>query len=120
MGSKILADLYRPGSSDEAAWHLSRVLRDSAGPDVAAEYLASMYDHDVTDLLPAVTAPALVLHYRRDRLIPFRGATDLVAGLRDAKLLPLDGCVHLPDAADLDLIQTAVVQHLHRAATPHR
>lgn len=114
MGSKLLADLYRPGASDEAAWHLSRVFRESAGADVAADYLASMYDHDVVDLLPAVRAPSLVLHYRGDRLISFRGARDFVTGLPDATLVPLDGSVHLPDAADLDQIQRSIVDHLHR------
>ncbi len=120
IGSKLLADLYRPGSSDKAAWHLSQVFLESAGPDVAADYLASMYDHDVTDLLPDVEAPTLVLHYRGDRLIPFRGAQDLVAGLPDATLLPLDGSVHLPDAADLDQIQKAMVDHVPRPERPPR
>lgn len=83
IGSKLLADLYRPGVTDEAAWHLARVFRESATPEVAAEYLASMYDHDVIDL-PAVTAPSLVLHYRGDRLIGFRGGQDLATGLPHA------------------------------------
>ncbi len=114
MGSKLLADLYRPGSSDQAAWHLARVFRDSATPEVAAEYLSATYDQDVVDLLPSVSAPALVLHYRGDRLIPFRGAQDLVAGLPNATLVPLDGRVHLPDAVDLDQIERAVVDHVQR------
>ena len=114
LGSKMLADLYRPGSSDEAAWHLARVFRDSASPEVAAEYLAAMFDYDVTGLLPSVRAPALVLHYRGDRLIPFHGGQDLVAGLPHATLVPLDGRSHLPDAADLDQVERAVVDHLHR------
>ena len=115
-GSKILADLYRPGTSDEAAWHLSSVFRESAAADVAADYLESMYDHDVAQLLPSVQAPALVLHYRADRLIPFQGALDLVTGLPDATLVPLDGRVHLPDARDLDHIEKAIVDHIHRHA----
>ena len=116
VGSKLLADLFRPGASDETAWHLSQVFRESAGPDVAADYLASLYEHDVTHLLPYVTAPALVLHYRGDRLIPFRGAQQLVAGLRNARLVPLDGRVHLPDAGDLDQIQKNIVEHVRGAA----
>ncbi|MGH3331782.1 MAG: BTAD domain-containing putative transcriptional regulator [Nocardioidaceae bacterium] len=114
IGSKLLADLYRPGSSDEAAWHLARVFRESASPDVAADYLAAIYDQDVTSLLPTVRAPALVLHYRGDRLIPFRGGQDLASGLPNATLLPLDGRVHLPDAADLDQIEQAIVDHVRR------
>lgn len=114
MGSKVLADLYRPGVSDDAAWHLAQVFRDSATPNVAAEYLSATYDYDVADLLPSVTAPGLVLHYRGDRLIGFRGAQDLAAGLPTADLLPLDGRVHLPDAKDLDRIERAVVDHVRR------
>lgn len=116
MGSKVLADLYRPGVSDEAAWHLAQVFRDSATPDVAAEYLSATFDYDVADLLPSVIAPGLVLHYRGDRLIRFRGAQDLAAGLPTARLLPLDGRVHLPDAKDLDLIEGAIVDHVRRHA----
>ncbi|MGZ4685020.1 alpha/beta fold hydrolase [Oryzihumus sp.] len=115
MGSKLLADLYRPGASDEAAWHLSEVFRESARPDVAADYLASLYEHNVVDRLPTVTAPALVLHYRGDRLIPFRGAQQLVAGLRNARLVVLEGRVHLPDANDLDQIQKNIVEHVRGA-----
>jgi DNA-binding SARP family transcriptional activator/pimeloyl-ACP methyl ester carboxylesterase len=114
LGSKILADLYRPGVSDGAAWHLSDVFRESAEADVAADYLESMYDHDVMDLLPSVQAPSLILHYRGDRLISFRGAKDFATGLPNATLVPLDGRVHLPDAHDLDHIEKAIVDHIHR------
>lgn len=117
MGSKILADLYRPGLSDEAVQHLAKVFRDSASPEVAAAYLESLYRQDVSALLPEVEVPALVLHYRRDRLIPFKGGRDLASGLPNATFLPLDGNVHLPDAADLDLIQDAIVSHVRRHNT---
>jgi pimeloyl-ACP methyl ester carboxylesterase len=116
MGSKIFADLYRPGSGDEAARHLARVFRESASAEVAAGYLRSMYDHDVSDLLGSVTAPALVLHYHRDPLIPVRGSQHLAAGLPHATFLPLDGRVHLPEAATLDQIEEAIVGHVLRHA----
>lgn len=116
MGSKMLADLYRPGVGDEAVWHLARVFRDSASPDVAADYLAAMYDYDVSGVLGAVRAPSLVMHYRGDRLIGFRGGQDLAAGIPDATFLPLDGRVHLPDVADLDRIEQAILDHVHRHA----
>ena len=116
VGSKILADLYRPGISDEAEWHLAKVFRESASPEVAAAYLEQIYLQDVSALLPSVEPPALVLHYRGDRLISFRGGQELAAGLPHATLLALDGRVHLPDAADLDVIETAVVEHIRQHA----
>jgi pimeloyl-ACP methyl ester carboxylesterase len=113
MASRLMAELYRPQASDDVVRHLADVLHDSAGPEVAAGYLASLYDVDVTGLLPAVRAPALVLHYRGDRLVPFAGARQLTAGLPDARLVALDGPYHLPDARDLDGVVAAVREFLH-------
>lgn len=112
MGANTLADLYRPGASPDAARHLARVLRDSADADVAAGYLEEMYRTDVSDLLPNVSAPALVMHYRGDRLIPYRGAQQLARGLPDARLVSLEGNVHLPDAGDLARIVDVVTRFL--------
>jgi DNA-binding SARP family transcriptional activator/pimeloyl-ACP methyl ester carboxylesterase len=116
VGSKILADFYRPGISDEAAWHLAKVFRDSASPEVAAAYLEHVYPQDVSELLAQIETPALVLHYRGDRLIWFSGGQELAAGLPNATLVALDGRVHLPDASDLDLIEQAITEHVHRHA----
>jgi pimeloyl-ACP methyl ester carboxylesterase len=120
IGSKILADLYRPGLSDEAAWHLAEVFRDSAEPGVAAGYLEALFDQDVSGLLPEISTPALVLHYRGDRLVGYGGGRALAVGLPNATFLPLDGRVHLPDAADLDTIEQAILDHVraHTSTAP--
>jgi pimeloyl-ACP methyl ester carboxylesterase len=87
---------------------LGRVLRDSASTEVAAGFLEEIYRVDVTDLLPEVHQPALVLHYRADRLIHYRGGQQLASELPNARFVPLDGRYHLPDAADLDRIVDAI------------
>jgi DNA-binding SARP family transcriptional activator/pimeloyl-ACP methyl ester carboxylesterase len=115
VGSRLFAEFYRPGASPEAAGHLSRVLRDSADPEVAANYLEATYSADVRRFLPEVTCPALVLHYRNDKVIPFTGGERLAATLPDVRFLPLDGGFHLPDARDLDLIVRAMTEF---AGTP--
>ena len=117
IGSKLFADLYRPGLSDEAAWHFAKVFRDSAEPEVAASYLEATYEYDASALLADIEVPALVLHYRGDRLIPFQGGQELARGLPNATFVPLDGQVHLPDAADVETIQRAIVAHVLRHAT---
>ncbi|OWY63204.1 hypothetical protein B7486_54365, partial [cyanobacterium TDX16] len=112
LGSRVLADLFRPGASDQAAAHLSRVLRDSAPGPVAAAYLREVYGADVGELLADVAVPCLVLHYRGDKVIPFGGAEQLVRGIPGARLVPLDGDVHVPDAHDLDRITTLITDHV--------
>jgi pimeloyl-ACP methyl ester carboxylesterase len=105
------ADLYRPDPTDAAADHMTAVLRDSADRDVAAGYLAAIYAADVKALLPAVSAPALVLHYRGDR-VPHRGGLQLAEGLPDARLVTLEGRYHLPDVHDLDHIVDTITAFL--------
>jgi DNA-binding SARP family transcriptional activator/pimeloyl-ACP methyl ester carboxylesterase len=112
LGSKLLADLYRPDLSDAAADHMAAVLRDSADRDVAAGYLEAIYATDATALLPAVRAPALVLHYQGDRVIPHRGGLQLAEGLPDARLVTLKGRYHLPDIRDLDHIVGTITAFL--------
>jgi DNA-binding SARP family transcriptional activator/pimeloyl-ACP methyl ester carboxylesterase len=112
IGANTLADLYRPGASPEAARHLARVLRESADADVAAGYLEEMYRSDVTVQLAQVAAPALVMHYRGDRVIPYRGGRQLASGIPDARLVPLEGHFHLPDAGDLPRIVATIAAFL--------
>ncbi|HEU4491361.1 MAG TPA: alpha/beta fold hydrolase [Jiangellales bacterium] len=114
MASNLMTELFRPEMSSEATRHLSRVLRDSADAETAADYLQAVYEASVTDLLPRVTAPALVLHYRNDRVIPFVGGRQLASGLPDARFIALDGGYHLPDALDLDRIAEEIRRFLLR------
>jgi DNA-binding SARP family transcriptional activator/pimeloyl-ACP methyl ester carboxylesterase len=111
-GARTLAELYRPGCTALAARHLGRVLQDSAGREVAAGYLAAGYRYDCSAELSQVMAPALVVHYRGDRVIPFAGGRQLAEGLAGARFLPLAGSYHLPDAPDLDRIVAAVADFL--------
>ncbi|HTK16335.1 MAG TPA: alpha/beta fold hydrolase, partial [Acidimicrobiia bacterium] len=112
IASELLAGLYRPGASGAATLHFARILRDSAAIDVAAGYLEAIYDTDVSVLLDKIRAPALVLHYRGDRVIPFAGGEALAAALRSVRFIAKDGAWHLPDARDVDGIIQAVEELL--------
>lgn len=109
-GSAMLAQLYRPGASDDAVRRLSDILRESADADAGAAYLAACYESDVSGLLADVCQPALVIHYRGDRIIPFSGGEHLASHLPDAEMLPLDGRYHLPDLADADRLSRAITE----------
>ena len=100
IATELLAGLYRPGASGDATRHFARILRESAPMEVAAGYLEAIYNTDVTDLVEEIRAPALVLHYRGDRVIPFAGG-EALAALLSARLVAKDGAWHLPDARDV-------------------
>ena len=108
LGTELLAGLYRPGASAAAAVHLALALRDSASTEIAAGYLDAIYETDVSHLVRKVRAPALVLHYRRDRVIPFAGGEALAAALPSVRFVPKDGAWHLPDSRDVASIAEAM------------
>ena len=80
---------------------------------MTAGYLEAIYDTDVADLVEGLLrTPALVLHYRGDRVIPFAGGEALAAALPSAQLVAKDGAWHLPDARDVGDIIEAVEELL--------
>jgi pimeloyl-ACP methyl ester carboxylesterase len=107
-GASMVAQLYRPGVGDEGAARLGTILRDSADADVGVGYLAAVYESDATDVECRVTPPALVIHYRDDKVVPFAGGQHLAASLPDARFVALEGGYHLPDVRDVDRLERLV------------
>ena len=112
IATELLAGLYRPGASGASTLHFAGILQESASMEVAAVDLEAIYNTDVTDLVEEVRAPALVLHYRGDRVIPFAGGEALAAALPSARFVAKDGAWHLPDARDVGDIIGAVEELL--------
>ena len=96
LASQMLAGLFVPhGSGDDIDW-LSRHKRRSADAEVAAAFLDLALTTDQRDVLPLVTAPALVLHRRGDRAVPMRHGRELASLLPNARFVPLGGDSLLP------------------------
>jgi len=112
MGSNILADLYQPGAERDVVENIAQLMRDSAPADVAADLLAALYEADASEVLGDIDAPALVMHYRGDRMVPFRAGEAVAAQLQHSQLTALDGVFHLPDAADFDRIEAHVTDFI--------
>jgi pimeloyl-ACP methyl ester carboxylesterase len=58
--------------------------------------LTTSYEFRVTELLEQVAAPALVLHRREDRAIPYELDQDLATRISDARFVALAGRSHFP------------------------
>jgi pimeloyl-ACP methyl ester carboxylesterase len=69
--------------------------RRSTSGDVAARYMEGVTDFDVTDLLPKVKAPTLVMHARGDLVIPFKAGQRMAAGIPGARFVAMQGNNHL-------------------------
>jgi pimeloyl-ACP methyl ester carboxylesterase/DNA-binding CsgD family transcriptional regulator len=107
-GSRMLADVWLPHADAAMRERFAKLQRAAATPEVAAATLAAVYRTDIRPLLPQVRAPALVVHRRNDRAMPFEQGRELAALLPHARLVALDGDLHPPWLGDSAAVLTAV------------
>ena len=121
-GSRLLADVWVPGADADARERFARLQRAAAGPEVAAAMLEAVYATDMREVLLRVAVPALVVHRRADRAMPFEQGRELAALLPDARLVALDGDLHPPWLGDSEAVLGALTTFLdaHHRRGRHR
>lgn len=100
----LTLDVFAPTAAADPtyrAWE-PRYERQSATPAALRELLDLLEVIDVRPLLPAVTAPVLVLHRRDDPIVPVALAREVAAGIPSACFVELDGVDHPPHVGDVD------------------
>ena len=112
IASKIMVDMMFPGADPEIGQRFAKMQREAATPEAAARCLEALYESDVSELLPRVHTPSLVIHYTEDRAFPFRAGRELAASLPNARFLPLSGRWHLPSENDLPRVVRLVTEFL--------
>lgn len=104
VASETMTDIFLHGGDRAAAEWFAAAQRAAADAETAAGMLAQCYHTDVTALLGQVRAPALVLHRRGDRSVPFALGRELAAGIPGARFVQLEGRSHLFYVGDLDSV----------------
>jgi pimeloyl-ACP methyl ester carboxylesterase/DNA-binding CsgD family transcriptional regulator len=101
----------------EAARRVARGFRAAVSPDIARATLEALSRTDVTDLLQAVSAPALVLH-RSTMPLAVAGPTELVARLPEAQLLVLEGDSASPYVGDSSAVARRILEFVLGRVAP--
>jgi pimeloyl-ACP methyl ester carboxylesterase/DNA-binding CsgD family transcriptional regulator len=112
LGSRVLADMFMPSADRADREAFVEFQRQAASAEEAARGLEAVYAHDVTDRLGEVRAPAVVLHRREDRAIPFELGRELAAGLPEARFVALEGTDHYPWFGDTEAALRATLRAL--------
>jgi pimeloyl-ACP methyl ester carboxylesterase len=112
LGTTMITDLFDPNLDAEGRQALSDNQRASASKDMAAKLLQLTFETDISEQAPKVNIPALVLHRKDDRAIPFAAGRELAATLPNATFQPLDGAEHVPWLGDVDAARDAVLTFL--------
>ena len=101
------------GSPEQVAW-FNELCRKTTSPEMAARLLEARADANVVDLLGQVRAPTLVIHARRDAVVPIREGRLLASAIPDAQFVELPGRNHilLEDEPAWPRFQDAVLEFL--------
>ena len=86
---------FIPGGTPEQHQWFNEMERLSTSPQNAARFMRVFDTIDVTDLLPAVCCPTLVLHSRHDVRVPLEEGRLIATGIPGAVFVPIDSGNHL-------------------------
>jgi class 3 adenylate cyclase/pimeloyl-ACP methyl ester carboxylesterase len=105
-GRGVWLDVYAPSAAADpefARWwsHYQRV---AASPAMAKAVVRLAAQIDIRDVLPAISAPTLVLHRVGDLLWPVEGARFVAESIPGARLVEFPGADHFPFTGEADLI----------------
>jgi DNA-binding winged helix-turn-helix (wHTH) protein/alpha-beta hydrolase superfamily lysophospholipase len=92
---QMFTSLIVPDATHEEMRWFNELERISASADTAIRLLHVIGNIDVTESLPQVTVPTLVLHSREDARVPFEHGLMLARGIPDARFVPLESKNHL-------------------------
>jgi pimeloyl-ACP methyl ester carboxylesterase/DNA-binding CsgD family transcriptional regulator len=112
LGSRMLGDIFLGGADAAEQEHFARSQRESATAETAAALLRLVYRLDVRACLPLVRQPAMVVHRRDDRAVPYRLGREVAAAIPGATFIPLQGISHFPWHGDVDSVVRACRQAL--------
>jgi DNA-binding winged helix-turn-helix (wHTH) protein/pimeloyl-ACP methyl ester carboxylesterase len=92
---QIFTSLFIPGATNEQAQWFNDLQKKTTSPENAVRIRQSHSMIEVSDLLPLVRVPTLVLHCRDDAVAPLDEGRRLAAGIPGARLVTLEGRNHM-------------------------
>ncbi len=97
---RVFTDMLIPGASEAQMQWVDALQRMSTSTDNAYRFRVQRQREDVTDLLPKVGAPTLVLQALGDETVSFAEGRLLATMIPDASFVPLDSRNHILLADD--------------------
>jgi pimeloyl-ACP methyl ester carboxylesterase/DNA-binding winged helix-turn-helix (wHTH) protein len=92
---QVFTSQFVPGGTLEQIQWFNDLQRFSTSPQNAKKIFEVTANMDVTDLLPRVRVPTLVLHCRHDARVPFESGRAMAAAIPGARFVALEGQNHV-------------------------
>jgi pimeloyl-ACP methyl ester carboxylesterase/DNA-binding CsgD family transcriptional regulator len=92
---RMFAQLLVPKANDEQVEWFAELQKRTTTPETAARIMEYSGHIDIADRLAQVRTTTLVLHPRRDGMVPFAEGLALAAGIPEARFVELDSPNHV-------------------------
>ena len=92
---RLFTELLIPDAKEADARSLDDLQRRTVSPENAARLHEAFGRTDVEEQLAQVAVPTLVVHVRRDAMVPFSCGREIAAGIPGARFLELDSDNHI-------------------------
>jgi pimeloyl-ACP methyl ester carboxylesterase len=94
-GGPYAIEFFAPGADAQFRQWWAKFLRLAASPGVALESIKVMRHIDMTDLLPKVTVPTLVMHSRQNPMVRVESGRYTADHIPNARYVEIPGRSHL-------------------------
>jgi len=92
---RVFTDMLMPGATQEQMRWVDELMRTSTSTENAVAFRRARMGIDVSDLLPQVQVPTLVLHCRGDQICEVDGGRRLAAEIPGARFVTLESQNHI-------------------------
>jgi DNA-binding winged helix-turn-helix (wHTH) protein/pimeloyl-ACP methyl ester carboxylesterase len=97
---RAFSSLYLTDASRAHIGWFAEMQRHSTSGEIAARLRIACDDIDVTDMLPDIKVPTLVIHARHDHVSPYEQGRLLATRIPGARLVTLESENHIPEPDD--------------------
>jgi RNA polymerase sigma factor (sigma-70 family) len=92
---EVFSSIFIPSAGEEQKRWYDDIQQASSSGDMAARLWRSHAQFEISDTARRITQPALVLHARRDRAVPYEEGRRLASLLPDARFVTLESENHI-------------------------
>ena len=118
IGNNAYADLMLPGADPETLASFARLTRGAASFETAVGLSEANMVVDLTELLPRIVVPTLVMNPRGDRNAALDNARELADRIPGARFVVLPGEMHVVEFGDPGAIVRAIQDFIGSAPVP--
>jgi len=105
-----MADYYLPGAEITALDWFALLQREAVTAEMAGALSNVGRSLDISELLPTVRVPALVINRREDRVTTLETAREVATLIPNARLAALEGAFHIPEFGDASSVLRAITE----------